>query len=116
MQGSIGSQAESLARRYLEQRGLRFVAANYRTRRGEIDLVMTDGTILVFVEVRFRRNGRFGSAVESVDRHKRQRVIAAASGFIQSHGKYRDRQCRFDVVGVTDGQIEWIDNAFTADG
>ena len=60
----IGSEAERVARTFLEQQGLTFVMQNYRCRSGEIDLIMRDGTELVFVEVKYRKNSQHGKAVE----------------------------------------------------
>ena len=63
-----GDDAELRARRWLENQGLYFVAANVRERCGEIDLIMRDGAVTVFVEVRFRASGRNGWLVP---RHQR---------------------------------------------
>ncbi len=57
---SEGAQAEQRAAQYLQRQGLKPVAQNYRSRFGEIDLVMQDGATLVFIEVRLRRNASFG--------------------------------------------------------
>lgn len=51
-----GDAWENQARRWLEGQGLRFIAANARERGGEIDLIMRDGTVTVFIEVRYRRS------------------------------------------------------------
>lgn len=61
-----GARYEQQARRYLERKGLRFVAANVHVRGGEIDLIMKQRQVIVFVEVRFRRNDKFGGAAASV--------------------------------------------------
>jgi putative endonuclease len=108
-----GSAAEERAMRYLQARGLRLVERNYRSRSGEIDLIMRQANTLVFVEVRYRRSRRFGSAVETVTPTKQRRLIRAASGYLQRHNL--DLPCRFDVVGVSGPQqeeIEWISDAF----
>jgi putative endonuclease len=107
----IGGEKEQLACRYLESQGLRLVARNHRCRHGEIDLVMRDADTLVFVEVRYRRSQRFGSAAESVDAHKQRRLAAAAGHYLQGHPC--PLPCRFDVlaIGAADG-IDWIRNAF----
>lgn len=108
---TIGRWAEALAHDYLKSRGLKPVARNYRCRRGEIDLVMSDGGTLVFIEVRMRRNPRFGTAAESIDRRKRMRIITAAQHFLQN--RRVSRPCRFDVVAVEGADnIQWIPNAF----
>jgi putative endonuclease len=107
----VGRQQEQLARRFLEQQGLRHVAHNVRSRLGEVDLVMRDAHTLIFVEVRFRRSERFGGAVASVDRRKQERLIAAAAYYLQRHPI--DLPCRFDVVAIGAGdRVQWIQNAF----
>lgn len=114
----LGDKAERQAERYLYRRGLRVVKRNYRCRMGEIDLVMRDGDALVFVEVRMRRQSRFGDGIDSIGRHKQQRLIQAAHHFLMRHATWRHAPCRFDVVGVerNSDRITWIPNAFDADG
>ena len=111
-----GAAAERLAGAWLRQRGLRPLDVNYRCRVGEIDLVMRDGNTLVFVEVRYRRRDRFGSAAESVSRVKQHRIIRAASRYLQQHPRWANEVCRFDVVSLSgderDPEIEWIRDAF----
>lgn len=109
-----GSQAEQAACAYLEARGLRLVTRNYRCPLGEIDLIMEDGDILVFVEVRSRRHRRFGDPLETVGRRKQRRISLTASWYLQGH--VDKRACRFDVVAL-DGpmqRIRWVKNAFMA--
>lgn len=114
---AIGEAAETLARQRLEAAGLRLRDANFRARRGEIDLVMEarDGQI-VFVEVRYRSRPDYGGGVASVDARKRQRLIHAARAYLHCH-RLDQRPARFDVVAV-DGhdRIQWIEAAFDADG
>ncbi len=115
--GAVGDAAETLARRRLQAAGLQLRHANFRARRGEIDLVMEapDGQI-VFVEVRYRSRRDYGGAVASVDARKRQRIIHAARAYLHCHG-LDQRPARFDVVAV-DGydRIHWIEAAFDTDG
>jgi putative endonuclease len=112
-----GQRAEQLACRYLQAQGLRLAQCNYRCRLGEIDLVMEDCESLVFVEVRCRRNGRFGSAVDSITPAKQARLIAAAQHYLQQTEGAQNKPCRFDVVGITPEQegindIIWLQDAF----
>lgn len=72
-----GTEAEQLALAFLQSKGLVLVAKNFRTRRGEIDLIMLDNKVLVFVEVRFRSSISFGSAEESITAQKCHRLTAA---------------------------------------
>lgn len=113
-----GTQVETAVCGYLQKQGLRLITRNYHSRSGEIDLIMQDGMMLVFVEVRYRRHSQFGSALESVDRAKQSRIIRTAEAFLQSH-RQRYQGCRFDVVGVspasTGYHMQWIQNAFEQD-
>ena len=106
-----GREAEQQAQQYLQTRGLTPVAHNYLCRMGEIDLVMRDGPVLVFVEVRLRRHRGFGDALASVDARKRQRLIRAAQHYLQRHPW--DGPCRFDVVGLdAQNRMSWVRDAF----
>ncbi len=110
-----GAQAERWAAEYLQRRGLKPVKQNYRSRFGEIDLIMQDGVTLVFIEVRQRSNAGFGGAAASIDRHKQQRLIRTAQHYLA--GLNRIPPCRFDVVLMDDAEglnAEWLKNAFDA--
>ncbi len=90
---------------------------NYRCRLGEIDLIMRHGRCLVFVEVRQRRNHRFGGAAESIDARKRRKLIAAARHYLLRL-RHPPQAARFDVV-LLEGEpphcsIHWLQNAFEA--
>lgn len=109
-----GAEGERIAEQYLITQGLRPITRNYRCRVGELDLVMRQGNVLVFVEVRLRRHRGFGGAVASVDPRKQRRLVLAAQHYLQHAGW--NGPCRFDVIGL-DGhaQAEWIKNAFDAE-
>ena len=113
-----GADAEQLARDYLQQQGLKFLAKNFRTPRGEIDLIMRDNAYLVFVEVRFRQSSNFGSAEESITQQKCRRLTAAALAYMQSQKLTNKLSARFDAVAIspaplkpeTGFRINWIKN------
>ena len=109
-----GAQAEALACAHLERAGLRLVTRNYRCPPGEIDLIMRDGDTLVFVEVRYRKTDRFGSAAESVTAVKRGRLEAAASHYLAA--TTARNPCRFDVVTLSGRppRLDWLRDAFQA--
>ncbi|ABA56881.1 Protein of unknown function UPF0102 [Nitrosococcus oceani ATCC 19707] len=111
-----GEQAEQLACHYLQARGLRLTQRNYHCRLGEIDLIMEDRESLVFIEVRYRRKGRFGDAIDSITPAKQARLIAAAQHYLQRTGGAQNKPCRFDVVGITSEKgadnIMWLRDAF----
>jgi putative endonuclease len=109
-----GARAEELCAELLRGAGLRVLARNWRCRHGEIDLVAEEGRTLVFAEVRYRRDPRFGGAAESVTAAKRARLLAAARLYLM---RRPDAECRFDVLlldSLEGGRIQWIRNAFGA--
>jgi putative endonuclease len=111
-----GDAAEDRALAHLSAAGLKLVARNYRTPGrggGEVDLVMRDKTgTLVFIEVRKRANRDFGGAAASVSHMKQRRIIFAARYFLARLAE--QPPCRFDVVSVEAGAIEWLRAAFDA--
>jgi putative endonuclease len=111
-----GDAAEDRALAHLLEAGLRLVARNYRTPGrggGEIDLILRDrdGT-LVFVEVRRRTSRAFGGAAASVGFAKQRRIVFAARHYLMRLPS--PPPCRFDVVSVEAGRIEWLRAAFDA--
>jgi putative endonuclease len=113
-----GAGMEARIETFLAARGLITLARNYTCRGGEIDLVMREREVVVFVEVRFRRSARFGSAAESVDAGKRRRLILAARHYLARNPAFADAPCRFDVVAVSGDPgkptVDWIAGAFSA--
>ena len=111
-----GDAAENRALAHLQGQGLRLLARNYRTPGrggGEIDLVMreADGT-LVFVEVRRRASRSFGGAAGSIGALKQRRIVFAARHYLL---RLREPPpCRFDVVSMEGGGIQWMRAAFDA--
>lgn len=114
----IGDAFEERACAMLVAAGLTLVARNYHTRYGELDLVMRDGDALVFVEVRYRRDARFGGAAASVTPRKRARLVLAANGFLGAHPQLSQCPCRFDVVAFDGAEHQprgrWKKSAFDA--
>ncbi|MDZ7277181.1 YraN family protein [Pantoea eucrina] len=112
----LGATHEQLARRYLERAGLKWVASNVHVRGGEIDLIMRDATGWVFVEVRYRRDARFGGAAASVTRRKQHRLLRAAALWLLARGGSFDTvNCRFDIIAITGHELTWLPDAFNAD-
>jgi putative endonuclease len=112
----FGQEGEAEAERYLRGKGYRIVARNVRSSLGELDLVAEDGHVLVFIEVKARRTGRFGGAIHAVHRQKQHKLVRLAAQFLaQRH--WMDRSCRFDVVLLEATEtaalrVEHIQNAF----
>jgi putative endonuclease len=112
---AAGDAAEDRALAHLLAAGLRLVARNYRTPGrggGEIDLVMRDGATLVFVEVRRRSRSDFGGAAASVGAIKQRRIVFAARHYLLRLAA--PPPCRFDVVAVEAGRVQWLRAAFDA--
>jgi putative endonuclease len=109
-----GQQAERWAVQHLQQQGLKLVVQNYRSRYGEIDIIMQEATVLVFIEVRLRRNTDFGGAAASIDARKQQRIIRTAQQFLSTLAL--TPPCRFDAVLIDtqSEQVQWLKNAFDA--
>ncbi len=112
-----GPEAKKLACNYLLKQGLRLLCRNYRTKRGEIDLIMQDADVLVFVEVRFRKTDRFGSAEESITRQKCERLQAADKAYLQFRSPDSSIAVRFDAVALSPDvnkqggiAINWVQN------
>ena len=99
-----GDAWEAQARRWLEGKGLRFIAANVNER---------EGRTTVFVEVRYRRSALYGGAAASVTRSKQHKLLQTARLWLARHnGSFDTVDCRFDVVAFTGNEVEWIKDAF----
>jgi putative endonuclease len=114
----FGDRGEQAAARYLESQGLRVLRRSYRTDHGEIDLISRDGDVVVFVEVKARRQG---TPAEAVTPEKQRRLTLAGLHFLKKH-KLLDQRSRFDIVAIVwphdsgPPQIEHIKDAFEAVG
>lgn len=113
----IGQTIENLVCNYLINQGLKLLIKNFQSKCGEIDLIMQDGKVLVFVEVRHRRLNDYGGGVATVDKHKQLKIIKTANFYLQKHKLCDKVLCRFDIVataGKSGDQLIWIKDAFWA--
>lgn len=94
-----GRRGECAAKRHLRRLGLRFLAANYRSPHGEIDLIFKDRSCLVFVEVKTRATGGWTRPEHAVDRKRRRRLSRAALDYLRASGR-PPCAVRFDIVEV----------------
>jgi putative endonuclease len=104
-----GRTWEEAAQAYLQRHGLVPIESNFRCKLGELDLIMRDGTTLVFVEVRQRAAGSQVSAAASISPAKIRRLVRAAQVYLQRFSRLPP--CRFDVIAIDGGQFEWLRNA-----
>jgi len=119
-----GTVHENSAADWLVARGFRIVERNYRCKMGELDIIaLSDPNTrrkaqptLHFVEVRYRKNNRFGGAAASVTLAKQQRLRRTAALFLHSHPPFSNHRAQFDVITITGTnyppEIDWIAAAF----
>lgn len=111
-----GNKAEELAKNFLIEKGFSFITHQYRTRRGEIDLIMKNKKTLIFVEVRSRQHKSLVDPLETITWHKQQNIIYSAKVFMQYNPWTNDFEVRFDVICVyvnkLNCKITWIADAF----
>jgi len=109
-----GQQGEDIALAFLLKKGFKLIQRNFRSRSGEIDLIMCNDEFLIFVEVRYRSSDRFGGALYSVDKKKQSKLIKCAQQYLLKNPTKLGS--RFDVIAISPslGQhdIQWIFNAF----
>lgn len=121
----LGHHIESLVQDYLRRQKLKRITRNFRCCFGEIDLIMKDKNVLVFIEVRYRQSLQFGNSLESIHAMKQNKIMKTAEYYLSSQRLSEKIACRFDVVGVKpitqkllavskldSAQVEWIKNAF----
>ncbi|MDG1938738.1 MAG: YraN family protein [Pseudomonadales bacterium] len=117
----IGDSAEQAATAFLTDQGLKLLDSNYHSRYGEIDIVMADAKVIVFIEVRYRKSSVYGGGAMSITRNKQQKLIKTANHYLQHH--QANVECRFDVIDMSPSHlaatnnkqqfhINWIKNAF----
>jgi putative endonuclease len=104
-----GQLGEDDALSYLQQHGLVLIERNFRCKGGEIDLLMQDRDVVVFVEVRKRADKNHGGAAASVTPAKQKRLIVAAHIFLQRYKQLP--ACRFDVIAIDGAELSWLKNA-----
>jgi len=114
-----GRHWENFASKHLARNGLEIVERNFACRFGEIDLIARDGDSIVIVEVRARSTSRFGSALESVNWHKQERILKTARYFLMRNPEWSGWPLRIDVIAI-DGiesatpRLNWVKSAFDA--
>jgi putative endonuclease len=115
----LGDAGEAAAAEHLAKAGYRLVARNHRCPRGEVDLIVEQGDLIIFVEVRTRETAAFGSPEETVGAKKQRRVVLAARDFL-ARRRGPPRGVRFDVISIVDSpggiELTHYPNAFDAGG
>jgi putative endonuclease len=113
-----GTQSEQLAADFLQARGLKVLARNFRCKTGELDLVCLDHEVLAIIEVRQRGSQKFGGALQSVTWCKQRKIIRTTRYLLQRQAVWQGRVVRFDVVAVEGPpgahRLVWVKDAFRA--
>ena len=113
MKNQKGVAGERLAEDFLIQKGFKLIERNFTSRFGEIDLIMNDGGVVVFVEVKYRDSQKYGQGRDAVNFHKMRKIAKTAEYFIIKNSV--KALFRFDVVSIYNSKIEHLKNAFTMD-
>ena len=108
----VGNIYENLARRYLSNNGYEILEQNFRVRFGEIDIVAKNEGYLCFVEVKYRKNDKYGGGLYAVNKDKQKTIFNVAKMYLKEKCLKEDTPCRFDVVNVDGDKVEIIKNAF----
>lgn len=111
----FGKQAEQYAVEYLESKGYRIIAKNFRYQKAEIDIIAENDNLLIIIEVKARANNLFIEPYEAVDKRKIKLIVSAADAFLRE--KQYEKEVRFDIVSIIRGEgnqfkIQHIENAF----
>lgn len=108
----LGSVYEERAAAYLQKQGYQILERNFRCRLGEIDLIAEDCGTLVFLEVKYRKSGRYGSPAEAVTPAKQRTICRVADFYRMSRRVPESKGCRFDVVAILGEQVQIYKDAF----
>ncbi len=112
---AFGATGEEEAKKYLLDKGYVWKESNFRTRGGEIDLIMEDGKVLVFVEVKHRMSHEFGEPEEAITPTKMKHMTRTALLYLKAKGLY-EKAMRFDVVTIDGAGIRHYVDAFQVTG
>lgn len=110
----LGVFGETLAERFLKNKGYQILDKNVRFKKLEVDIVATDGEKLVIVEVKTRQTAEIGEPWRAVTRNKQRQIIQVANHYICKN--LIDKETRFDIVSIVHNSyrtnIEHIEDAF----
>lgn len=107
-----GTKYEQMAADYLTEKEVEILCMNYRTRIGEIDIIAKDGKYIVFCEVKYRSNTKYGYPEEAVDYRKQNKIRSVARYYLMEK-RYKDNTAiRFDVISILGKEIKHIKDAF----
>lgn len=107
-----GAKAETIACKFLQMQGYEILERNFSVRAGEIDIIAKDHGILVFIEVKYRKNSCYGYPSEAVDQRKQHKIRRVAMIYLKQQNISFEEPLRFDVVEILGKKIRVIKHAF----
>ena len=110
-----GNSGEEIAAEFLTSQNFTIISRNFRYKKaGEIDIIASKNNLLIFVEVKNRTSNYFGGALYSINPKKKQSIRFIANQFLNSNPAYSNKDiiCRFDMIAIENGKIEWIEDIF----
>ena len=108
-----GQAGEAAAASFLEEKGIKILKKNFRSRMGEVDIIALDGETLVFVEVKTWSSLSIESLEYALDNKKKHKIVETSKYFLSLHREYRYMAIRFDVIFVSPKGISHLASAFT---
>ena len=110
---NLGRIGEELAASFLKKNGFEIIRRNFRYKKiGEIDIILKRDDLIVFVEVKSRNSSCFGGPLYSINKRKIKTLRIVANQFLILNTEYLSFRCRFDMISVQNGKIEWIEDIF----
>lgn len=110
----VGDIYEEKATQLLRENGYEVVRRNYRNSVGEIDIIVKKDNLLVFVEVKYRKNSRYGYGIEAIDERKISTIYSVAEIFM-AENDFEDYKVRFDAISFLDEDVSWIQDILWGD-
>ena len=108
-----GQSGEEAAALLLEEKGMKIIEKNFRSRTGEVDIIALDGETLVFAEVKAWSAYGIDSLEQAINTKKRHKIIETSKYFLSLHREYKYMAIRFDVIFISPGGITHLASAFT---
>ncbi|HID32359.1 MAG TPA: YraN family protein [bacterium (Candidatus Stahlbacteria)] len=110
-----GQRGEDSAVGYLKRHGFEILLRNFRTRRGEIDIIARNKEGIRFIEVRMRKDDSLVLPQETIIKKKKKRIISAAREYLSKEHLFGKEDCHFDVIAIDGDDIDYIPDAFSVD-
>ena len=106
----LGTDYEDIASDYLQKAGYVILERNFRSKKGEIDIIAKEKNVIVFVEVKFRQSNSYGYSAEAVNYKKQMIIYRVAEAYLAYKKEFYGMPCRFDVIGFDNNKISHIKN------